>query len=65
MPRTPDFAQDARILNRLSGHSHSATRADLSGQAERARAAEARRSTDGSDNTESTELLKQFSVDSV
>jgi hypothetical protein len=44
MPRTPDFAQDARVLNRLSGHSHSATRADLSGQAERARAAEARRS---------------------
>jgi integrase len=44
----PDFASDARVLNRLSGHTHSATREqiyqDKGNERVRARAAEARRS---------------------
>ena len=43
----PDFAQDARVLNRISGHTHSATREqiyqDKQNERVRARAAEARR----------------------
>lgn len=43
----PDFAQDARVLNRISGHSHSATREliyqDKQNERVRARAADARR----------------------
>jgi hypothetical protein len=42
---TPDFAQDARVLNRLSGHTHSATREQIyqDKQNERVWAAEAHR----------------------
>jgi hypothetical protein len=44
----PEFAQDARVLNRISGHTDSATREriyqDPQNERVRARAAEARRS---------------------